>query len=137
VNLKAHHASIEQDMNVKWLPNTCISHCTNNAWDKANFPMFATLWSLLVKVFSPDAAKIVWEKRMECAWLSHSSTRWFSKHDVVERLFKHFDDDEKLPEMLKSGKSTCKTGGRHHVRGLGLDSAHHGPGQVQGSCFVQ
>ena len=53
VNLRAH-AAIERDMGVAWFLNLCISHCTNNAGDKANFPTFATFWALLMKVFMSD-----------------------------------------------------------------------------------
>jgi len=110
VNLKAH-AEIERDMDVQWFLNICISHCTNNAGDQANFPTFATLWSLLMKVSISDNAKILWEKRTECAWLLHSSTRWFSKYDVVERLFKYFGDFQALlEEMVRNHVSPASSG---------------------------
>jgi hypothetical protein len=66
VKLKAH-LDIERDYNVKWTLNIYISHCTNNAGDQANFPMFATLWLLLMKVFISDNAKILWEHTTQCA----------------------------------------------------------------------
>jgi hypothetical protein len=99
VNLKAH-IDIEQDYNIKWFLNICISHCTNNAGDQANFPTFATLWSLLMKVFISDTAKIIWERTTQCAWLLHLSTCWFSKYDVIERLFKYFGDIQGLLERM-------------------------------------
>jgi hypothetical protein len=85
VNLRAHK-KIERDTRVNWFLNICISHCTNNARDMANFPTFATFWSLLMKVFLSDTAKIKWESTTGCTWLTYSVTRWFSKYDVAERV---------------------------------------------------
>jgi hypothetical protein len=110
VNLKAH-LDIERDYDVKWFLNICISHCTNNAGDQANFPTFATMWSLLMKLFTSDNAKVLWERTTKVAWLLHSNTRWFSKYDVVERFFKYFGDvTVMLEKMVRDNISPASSG---------------------------
>jgi hypothetical protein len=111
VNLKAN-ADIERDYEVKWFLNICISHCTNNAGDQANFPTFATVWLLLMKVFMSDNAKILWERTTQCAWLSYSTTRWFSKYDVVERVFQYFGDVPALLEMMVQNNVSPASAGK-------------------------
>jgi hypothetical protein len=64
-----------------------------------------------MKVFISNTAKILWERTTQCAWLLHSSTRWFSKYDVVERLFKYFGDVQGLLErMVQNNVSPASSG---------------------------
>ena len=134
VNLKAH-LDIERDYDVKWFLNICISHCTNNAGDQANFPTFATMWSLLVKVFTSDNAKILWESTTSVAWLLHSNTCWFSKYDVVERFFKYFGDVTVLLEkMVRNNISPASSG---KLLNLLEDDGTKWHAQIELSAYVE
>lgn len=134
VNLKAH-ISIERDYDVKWFLNVCISHCTNNAGDQANFPTFATLWSHLMKVFLSDKAKILWFRTTQCAWLLHSSTRWFSKYDVVERFFKYFGDVQALLERMVEDNISPASSGK--LLKLFDDNSTKWHAQIELSAYVE
>ena len=81
-------------------------------WGPGKLSSFATLWSFLMKVFISDNAKILWELRTQCAWLLLSTTRWFSKYDVVERFLKYFGDVQSLLERMVQNNILPASAGR-------------------------
>ena len=71
----------------------CISHCLNNAGDKARFVLLDYFWGLLQKVFSNSAdAKAHWQDQTGMKWIEYSDNCWYAKYDVVEFISRYFPD---------------------------------------------
>ena len=67
VNIRAIK-TIEEEFNLNWFMNLCLSHLDNDTGDCANFIILSQVWSLVQKTFkNSDNAKKEWESMISTA----------------------------------------------------------------------
>jgi len=114
----------------------CFSHMINNAGEKAEFVLLSYMWGLLQKVFSlSNATKEVFLRVTKKAFPSYSSTRWFSKYDVLEIIAGLFPD--LLTVMIEVAQRKIAPENSHKLLNLLLDPIKSRMLKIQLSAYVE
>ena len=71
----------------------CFSHALDRVGDHFNTPNLSEFWNSWIALFSHSAkAKMLWKEQTGKAMKTYSSTRWWSKWEVIHQLLIQFGD---------------------------------------------